>query len=107
MTAPHFLSTSASSTRVRAVAGPLLAVSVVLSLTIAGQPTSPTDHEKQLATLESSWAHLIETKATEEIDRLLAESYFSVDSEGRVIDRRSYLNDLKSGKLQIESLAIE
>jgi peroxiredoxin len=115
-TTPQSVSSTAASTKARTCAGPSLAASLILLLTYAypqsdlrAKDTTPSssDHEKQLAALESSWAHLAEIKATEDIDRLLMDNYFSVDAQGTVSDRGSYLSDLKSGKLQLESWTIE
>jgi hypothetical protein len=98
------------------VAGLGLVASLALSLSYAGQPTrrtateipgSASDLEKQLATLESAWARSTETRDAEKIDRLLDESYFMVDAKGRLTNREAYLADMKSGKLRVESWAIE
>jgi peroxiredoxin len=113
---PQFLSCADASTRTRNYTGPSSVTLLILIFIYYCEPrhlrardtrAAGSDLETQLAALESSWARLAETRATGEIDRLLADTYFIVDATGIVRNRQTYLADLKSGKLHVESWAIE
>jgi uncharacterized protein (TIGR02246 family) len=75
--------------------------------TVSAAPTSDQNVEQQVIQVVKDWIEAIPRRDTERINQVLADDFVAILWDGHKRSKAEYLEELRSGKYAVESIAID